>query len=440
MSISRQVAFNTVVQIVSKVITVGFTLLTTILLTGYLGKENFGDYMYVITLAIIFGALADWGTATIGVREMAKEKNEQGKLLGNILIFRLFLSFLAVGALLLISLFLPLQSGNPFLVRRVIRIASIIVFLVAIKTSFGILFQSRLEMHKAAAADITTSFLIFLFSFYVIKKGFGLGPLIWAVIWASFAGMLVAAFFAARTNKIVFQIDKKIISKIISEVLPMGAILLMFTMDNKIDTIMLGAFKGSGAVGIYGIAYRVYDVLILGAAYFMNALLPVISQFSDLNRWKNRLQEIYQKAFDILFLMGVGGLVLVWVFAPLMVKVLTQYRFLEFADSVGVLRILMLAMFIAYFNHLTGYTIVALGRQRPYFFVALGSLVFNLAANLIIIPRFSYFGAAWVTVLTEGLVLIVTTLFIFQLLRILPSVISFPKTIVQLFKQKGRIF
>ena len=97
-------------------------------------------------------------------------------------------------------------------------------------------------------------------------------------------------------------------------------------------------------------------------------------------------------------------------------------------------------MFISYFNHLTGYTIVALGKQRPYFWVAGGALVFNVALNLLVIPRFSYFGAAWVTVLSEGLVLMITTFFIFRILKIIPSIFEFPKTALQIIKGKGKIF
>lgn len=433
MTLSQKVAFNTAIQVASKVITVSLTLLTTILLTGYLGKEGYGEYIYVITLAILFGALADWGTVTIGVREASKEKENQGLLLANIFFLRLILSLVAAFLLFIFAFLVPS-------LRTAIGIASLIVILVALKASFMIVFQSRLEMHKAALADITTSFLILLFSWSVIRQGLGLGPLIWSVVWASALAALVAAVLAIKTIKYKFSLDKKIMTKIISESLPMGAILLMFTMDNKIDTVMLGLLKGSGAVGIYGVAYRIYDVIILGAAYLMNALLPVISQFFDLNRWRGKLQKIYQEAFDVLLLMGVGIVVIVWFFAPLIIRILTQQRFGEFIDSVNILRVLSLAMLVAYFNHLTGYTIVALGKQRTYFWVALTSLVFNIIVNLIFIPRFSYWGAAWMTVLTEVLVLAITLIFVFRLIGIFPSLVEFPKTILKLIKNKGKIF
>ncbi len=435
MSLSKKIVFNTAVQVASKTLSVFFTLLTTILLTSYLGRESFGDYIYVITLMVMFGSLADWGTATIGIRESAKQPKKQGQILANILVLRLLLSFLAAGLLIVLAFIVPLQTSNPEFLRQAIIAASLFLIFNALKSSFGIVFQVKLQMQKMAIADIATSALIFLFSWFFIQQQLGLVSLIIAYLLAIVSGLVLAACLAFKTIKFVFRFDRQIISKLIKESLPMGAILLMFTIDNKIDTVMLGAIKGSGTVGIYGIAYRVYDVLILGAAFLMNALLPVFSKWSNVSQEGNKLKQGYQKAFDVLLLMGVGVVILVWFLAPWMVQILTQQKFIEFADAVVVLRILSLAVFLAYFNHLTGYTIIALGRQRSYFFVALTALIFNVTANLFFIPRFSYYGAAAVTILTEAIVLVITTIFIFRLLKFIPSFFSFPKTAVQLMKQ-----
>ncbi len=442
MNLSQKVAFNTLVQALSKVATVVFGLLTTILLTGYLGREGYGDYMYVITLVIMFGALSDWGTAIIGVREASKAKEKQGRILGNVFLLRLGLTLMAAFLLVLAAFFLPLQTSQPLLLQQAIILGTLILILFATKASLGIVFQTKLVMYNLAAADIAASALIFLISWLFVRQEFGLLPLIGAVILANVLAVMIAWILVRKTIRLVFRIDKALVKKLIKESLPMGAVLLVFTVDNKIDTVMLGSIEGSGAVGIYAVAYRVYDVLVLGAAYLMNSLLPIISQYGDLSRWGTKLRQVYQKAFDTLLLMGTAVFGGTWFLAPTIVRIITQQRFLEFFDAVLVLRILSLALFLAYFNHLTGYTIVALGRQRPYLFIALTALIFNVLANLFVIPRFSYYGAAMVTVLTEALVLAITTFFIFRLIKIFPSMTHFPKTIYQLVslikKKKGR--
>ena len=443
MGLSQKVAFNTVVQIVTKVVTVVFGFLTMVILTRYLGREMYGNYMYVLTLVVVFGAFADWGTATIGVREASKEKKQRDKILINVFLLRLFLSLGASLFMLLTAFLVPLKDISPLdglLVRQGIIIGSLILILFALKASFGIIFQTRLEMHKFAIGDIIASFLIFLMSYLFVRFDFGLVPLISAVLLANLLAVSILGFLVKKVISLKLSWDFAFIKRFLKESLPMGTILLMFTIDNKIDTIMLGSIKGSASVGVYAVSCRIYDVLILMAAYLMNSLLPVLSRYADISKWREKIKIIYQKSFDILLMMGILAIVLVLIFSPLVIRLITQNRFVEFADSVLVLRILSLAVFLSYFNHLTGYTIVALGRQRLYLLVASSALIFNVLVNLVVIPRFSYYGAAVVTILTEALVLTITVVFIFRLMKIVPSLFSFPKTLLQLIKEKGKIF
>jgi len=440
MNLSQKVAFNTVIQIATKAITVIFGLLVTIILTDYLGREGFGNYMYVIALAVIFGAFADWGTATIGAREAAKERKKEGRVLANIFLVRLAFSLVAALMMVVGAMVIPLQTTNPLVVRKAIMLGSLILVLNTIRASILVIFQTKLQLQKQSLVDITISILILLISFLLVRQQSGLIPLISAIVLANLVGIIIGFFLATRTIKFDWRLDRRFIRRLLVESFPMGAILLIFTIDNKIDTVMLGSIKGSGAVGIYAVAYRIYDVLVLGAAYFMIALLPILSRHSNLAKWGNKLRKIYQKSFDFLFLMGLIVVVGVWLFAPLAVKIITQRRLVEFSDSILVLRILGVALFLAYLNHLTGYTIVALGKQRRYFFIALGALVFNVIANALVIPRYSYYGAAMITILTEGLVLIITSIFIFRLLKIIPSPFKFPRTVIDFVKNRGRVF
>lgn len=440
MNLSQKVAFNTVVQIATKAVTVTFGLLVTVLLTSYLGREGFGDYMYVIALAVIFGAFADWGTATIGAREAAKERKKVDRALANIFLIRLALSLMAALMMALAAMVIPLQTTNPLLVRRAIMLGSLILILNTLKASLLVVFQTKLQLQKQSVVDMTISILILLISLFFVWQGLGIISLIGAIVLANLVGIAIGFFLVTRTIKFDWRLDRQFIRRLLVESFPMGAVLLIFTIDNKIDTVMLGSIKGSGAVGIYAVAYRIYDVLILGAAYFMIALLPILSRYSDLTKWRTKLKRIYQKSFDFMFLMGIVAVISVWLFAPLAVKLITQKRLLEFSDSIAVLRLLGLALFLAYLNHLTGYTIVALGKQRRYFFIALGALVFNVIANALVIPQYSYYGAAVVTIFTESLVLIITSIFIFRLLEFIPSPFRFPKTVIEFIKNRGKIF
>lgn len=93
--------------------------------------------------------------------------------------------------------------------------------------------------------------------------------------------------------------------------------------------------------------------------------------------------------------------------APMMVSILAGS---EFGASVGVLRILIVALLFAYMGHLVGFTLISKEGQKEMLGVGLIILIFNLIGNLVVIPRHGIMGAAMVTVLTEMLSLGLMTL------------------------------
>jgi O-antigen/teichoic acid export membrane protein len=350
--------------------------------------------MYVITLAVLFGNLADWGTTMIGVRELAKTE-EQEELLGQILGLRFGLAILASGILMLVS-----------------RLGAVIVFLTAVRSSLALIFQARLKTFWLVPAEIVSGALNLGLTAFFIQRQEGLTAILGAVIAATLAAGLTNGFLATRKIKIKVQFNWVKWQVLFTEAVPMGAILLLFTAVNKIDTLILALLKGNSAVGIYALTYRVYDVVILAAAYLMSSVLPLLVQEYISGRGRSKVRELLKRIAA-----GMGLLVLVMLAAPLIIWVLTQKRFEEFGEAVGVLRILTLAAGVAYFNHLTGYTLVALGEQKRYLKVPILALIFNVGLNFLLIPRWSYFAAAWVTVATEGLALILSTRCLYEALK-----------------------
>ena len=75
-------------------------------------------------------------------------------------------------------------------------------------------------------------------------------------------------------------------------------------------------------------------------------------------------------------------------------------------DSAIALAILICYLPLSYANGLTQYMLIAAGRQRLLTGAFVAALIFNLAANLVLIPRFGYVGAAWVTVASEIVLLV----------------------------------
>ena len=73
-----------------------------------------------------------------------------------------------------------------------------------------------------------------------------------------------------------------------------------------------------------------------------------------------------------------------------------------FADSVTVFRIVVWGMpFLAASNVLNRMLYTA-GRERSFVVIAMSGLVFNLTANIIVIPKYGYFGASVAVVVSQA--------------------------------------
>lgn len=428
---AHKVIKNTLSQGIGKAVVVFLSLLTTALLTRYLGARGYGAYTFITAFTLLLGQVADWGTNIIAVREASQKKKAQGAIFGSILLFRLFLASVAF---LLLNVVIRLRPDWQGFVSAS-TVASFVLLALSLKTSLNVVFQTLLRYDKAAIVEIASStvFLVLVAATFIMGQGLTMVMLSWFI--ATLLASALGLFFATRLSPFVWSINLTVVKRVFWEALPAGGLFLVFTLYNRIDTIILQHFQGEVAVGIYGLSYKVHDNLVLGAAFLMNSMFPILSE--NFRAGAAAVKAHYQKAFDLLF---VGGLFVsgaAFLFAPPLIAVLGGA---QFADSVGVLRILSFATFIAYFNHLTGYSLIAFGKQRMSLLIATVALTFNLAANWVFIPLYSFKAAAVITIATEGLVLLLSSIVLVRFFGLRPGLFSFPKTWSRLIKTRGEEF
>lgn len=441
MSLSKSITINTLSQVLGKISVVIFGILGTIVLRRYLGRSFYGDYIYVISLATMFATLADFGSHLITVREASQKEKKQGQIIANVFILRLILVSLA--AIILIGLaFIPSFSGsankNSNLTLPII-FSVLIIFSLSFKNSLTIIFHTKLKLFYFSLMNFLTGFLALLGAVFLVAINAGKKPSFF-VLNLGLANFLAFIFFlplALRLINLRFKLSKKIIKRIILQTAPMGGILLLFTLYSKIDTVILKLYQNSEAVGIYGLTYKIHENLNVMAAYLMNSLLPIFSKLAVNKSKQKSFKKLFQTSFDVLLVSGALLAGITFLISPLIIRILTGGFFKK---EIFCLRILVLATFFSFLNHLMGYSIVALKKQAKSFYIAGLALGFNLTVNLIFIPLFSFKAAAINTVLTEGLVLILSSLVVYKKLAWFPKLTSFPKTITDIIKKKGRVF
>ena len=130
----------------------------------------------------------------------------------------------------------------------------------------------------------------------------------------------------------------------------------------------------------------------------MGALLPAFSASGA----GHEAREKCAATMKVLYLAALLLLLATLTFADSIVLLLLGKGY---AQSVVTLKILVWAAAPAFLNSALNTLLLAAHREKCFLWTASVCTVFNIAANLILIPRFSFIAAAGVTVATECLLL-----------------------------------
>ncbi|MEA3272957.1 MAG: polysaccharide biosynthesis C-terminal domain-containing protein, partial [Patescibacteria group bacterium] len=130
-----------------------------------------------------------------------------------------------------------------------------------------------------------------------------------------------------------------------------------------------------------------------------------------------RFRKISQKSFDALMLFVIptvlGGMIL-------SDQLMELFAGKDFAGSEEILKILLLALGLIFPTTLFTHAVIAIKKQKLMLWGFGVSAVLSLTGYLIFIPRYSYLGAAWVTVFSEGLILLFSMYIVLKFTRFFP--------------------
>jgi len=410
MSLTSKVAYNTAVQIVGKVITTLVSLVLVGALTRYLGVAGYGQYTTIFAYLAFFGVLADFGLFWIFVREIAKPNVDFKKATSNILTLRIVIGIVVYGLATIIALFIP-QYAHFHSGIAIIAIASL--FLALNSTYVGI-FQNKLRMDKAVITDIVGRVIILFITLYLIKLNHGLNSILWAYAVGNVVNFALSAYLGRVYVKWRPAFDLTYWKIILKNALPMAIVIILGMLFFKIDTLMLSLMKSSTDVGIYGPPYKILEILILLPAMFMGNIFPIVTRY--IYDGDVRLQNALQKSFDFLMILAWPIMIGLIFQATRVIRLVAGSDFVvahtippiwgHAATSALALQILAVAVALSFISHLFGYLVIALGKQEKMIMPYTILVIFNVILNFLLIPRYSYIGAAFTTVLTEVLGLI----------------------------------
>ncbi|MDP3973672.1 MAG: flippase [Candidatus Daviesbacteria bacterium] len=387
--ILRQTSWLFLSQVITR--TIGFFY--TIFLAKNLGVSDYGLFSIALVYFSLLSTIADFGFNRFLVTEIASDRKKTSQLLFATAIFRL-----AITSILYAIFAVGLYFLDPDKIRvYLILLASLAVLPQSIALTLDAVFIAIQKLQISSIALLSLSISTTIGGIILVNLKYGVTGAIIAVILGQLIYLSTLAFFL-KVQHIALQLEVKwqTLKNIIWGSVPYGLVGILGLLYFKIDALMLGYLKGNFDVGIYSVAFRFLEAIIFIPTSLSTALFPNIVRLIHTDTAK--AYKLYINATLILLFASLIIFIIYQTLVPLVIS-----NFLpQYLPSINVIRILAFTIPFMFMISPQGIILYSEKRfLRALILISVFNLVLNIGLNFYLIPKYSYFGSAWATLISD---------------------------------------
>jgi O-antigen/teichoic acid export membrane protein len=406
----KLIASNTFYQLLSKFITMSITFALTYLISKNYGAYGYGLFAIFQSFPALFYIISDFGLNAIGALEISKNEKKGSEILSNILVLRLILSlFLMVICLILAFYLYPNEE-----LRFGIALGSLIIVAQTLVATTNIVYQLKLRYDISALSNVISYIFILLGALYFINNQVSVVFLNFLYVIGTFLAFGLNFYFLKKFDiKIKLKYEGKYLSKLALLSWPLGLMFVFSQINFKADSILLSilpipnlGLTNIETTGVYALPYKIFEVMLVLPTFLMNSTYPLL--LKSMQNGFDKLKNNFKKT--VFFMCGIGAassLVLfvgVWFFlTPDLISLIFDS---EFVYSRDILLILFSGIFLFFLTQPLAWFLVIIEKQRYLPFIYGFSAILNVSLNLIFIPQYSFYASSVITLVTEGVILV----------------------------------
>ncbi len=366
-------------------------------LTGLEGTVGTGIWATSADITSILIVIANFGLGALITREIVKTRERTAGIFWAAVRIRMMLG-LAAYALVLVYVNL---TGFAPLVREAILVMALGILIEAVSMACDSVLQAHEKVQYQTMSQIVSAVVYFGLAWWWLDLGYGVMGVLWANVASRMARLLIIVPLMMKTTG-PWRLDTGSVS--VGWLMRMGLPMFLATTFGviafKIDTVMIMEMLGESAAGIYGAGHRPMDLLMMLPHIFATALFPALQRYRETG--EKPIEDIVRMASrasrSIHLLIFPAAMVCMLGAVPLM-RLLTDNA--DFAPAADVFRIVVIGVVLNAANTIDNRVLMAMGRERVFVRLAIAVMVTNIGLNLILIPMWTWYGAAVATVLSQ---------------------------------------
>jgi O-antigen/teichoic acid export membrane protein len=397
--------------------TVGSGLLTVLIiriLTARLGTGGYGQY--VILLSLVSGTIiiVDLGLNGITFRDLAKDPNAAGRIIGTNLGLRCVLCLVAA-PLVILLVYLIYPSHRTTLMVPV-AIFSFDIVVTVIQTTLLSFYGSKVRSEITAGVLFLGRFLFFGAVYLFGRAHLGLEGVVIAYVSADSVTTIFSVVLVRRAIRLIVRFDPRSWWSTLKRAAPLGALQLINTIYLYVDSILISVLSTNREVAFYGLSFNIITVIGSFSVMFGSSLVPGLAVASP-EIVKRAIERALYAILCFCIPLGVGGVVL----ASNIVFLLGGSHFRPATFPFMLLSISLIATFP---GTVLSYTAMSIDKYRRLVGVAGVVLMLNIILNAVFIPISGADGSAVALLISEILSTVVTYLAFARYVSYYPNLLN----------------
>lgn len=264
----RQAAWNYLVFALSK----SSTLLMTIVLARLLGPAEFGLFAFALLIVNLFDYVKDLGVGAA----LVQSRRDWGRIAPTGLLLSVGFGVTAGGLLAATAGFTASLLGHPDL-TPLIRVLAIGLTISALSAIPAARLRRNIDFRGRLMPEFSGALTKTVLTIALAAAGHG----VWSLVYGQLAGVVVTTtlyWVVARTSPRI-EFDAGEARELIRFGLPVTAVTLLAFAIYNVDYLAIGTRLGDTELGLYTLAYRLPELLVLNLCIVISEVL-----FSSLSR------------------------------------------------------------------------------------------------------------------------------------------------------------
>jgi O-antigen/teichoic acid export membrane protein len=389
--------------LVGRVLSLGTNLLVQMMIVRYLSKASYGAFAYALTVALLGETILLFGLDRAISRSMPirLQKHDYPTAFGVLLLSFGTVFTLGVAVTALVVLTQGTIASSLVSDHRAVTLLAVMIALSPLQALddllrgvFSVMGRPRAIFFRAYVVEPGLRLAVVLI---LILTDAGVYFLAIGYVAAQAAGLLISVLLTVsilRSEQLLQHFRLRTIKLPVWETfaftLPLFSTDLVNVLLFSSDALLLGHFRGTEAVGAFRVIIPAVWLNLIAHSTFTMLYIPMASRlFAGDDR--DGIAKLYRQStlwiavisFPIFALTFSGSL-------PLTTALFGS----RYESSAIILAILAVGYYAQGALGLNGMTLVVFGRVRDLTVLNVAAMVFNVAINLLLIPRYGAVGAA----------------------------------------------